>query len=69
LVDFTVKTACRVKMTFGTECDALPERERLRSTSGKSSAHVIVAPHLTAGRKPSIERIAPVLSGRVPDLA
>jgi hypothetical protein len=56
------KRLCRVKMTFGNESDALPERERLRITSGKSSAHVIVAPHLSAGRKPSIERIAPVLS-------
>jgi len=44
------KRLCRVKITFNYEVTQLPERGRLRVVSGKSSAHVIVAPHLTAGR-------------------
>jgi len=30
-------------MTVDTERDALPKRERLRSVSGKSSAHIFVS--------------------------
>ena len=49
-------------MTFGIESDALPERERLRNTSGKSSAHVMAHRIRPREGKPYSERIAPLLS-------
>ena len=58
-------------MTFGIESDALPERERLRNTSGKSSAHVMAHRIRPREGKPYSERIAPLLepSGLVDVLA
>ena len=49
-----------MKITFGSESDATPGKGASAHYLWESSAHIVVAPHLTAGREPSFERIAPV---------
>ena len=62
MVDFTVKTACRVKIIIECEKWRASVRERLRTLNGVLQRFMQLRTAFDRGNNPSCKRVAPVLS-------